>query len=93
MQTKIENWYKNSPKRAFSINKLYKYFKLETNSEVSHSYFFKITKRVTKVQSIKTGGYFAKFNDFIDMTIHRAINNVRAKNTICLDEKPFIPRK
>ncbi len=55
--------------------------------------FFKITKKVKKVQSIKTGGFFSKFDDFIDMTIQRSIHNVREFNTICIDEKPFIQRK
>lgn len=93
LDAKIESWYKNTPRRSFAISILHTVFQQETGIIVSYSYFFKITKKVTKVQSIKTGGFFAKFSDFIDMTLQRTIKNVRAYNTLCIDEKPFIPRK
>ena len=32
-------------------------------------------------------------NNFVNMTVTRASNNINKLNTICIDEKPFAPKK
>lgn len=54
---------------------------------------YKRGKDKTKVQCIKTGGYYISFENFIDMLISRSINNVNYNNTICIVEKPFSKKK
>lgn len=93
LKNSVTKWYKESPQRAVSINLLMEKFKREKGKNISYTYFLNITKEVTKVQSIKTGGYYINFENFIDMLISRSINNVNYKNTICIDEKPFSPKK
>lgn len=93
LKNSITNWYQESPKRAANINLLRNLFQRETKQKTSYTYFKKITKENTKIQSIKTGGYYVNMDNFINMTISRSINNVNFFNTICIDEKPFTPKK
>lgn len=89
----INDWYLLSPKKSVPIKELWELFIKETKLEVSYNYFLKTTNKITKVQSIKTGGYYARFTDFIQMTVNRSFNFVRFDNTISIDEKPFVPKK
>lgn len=93
LNDRIENWYKESPRRAVSVKLLWNQFQKETGSTISYNHFRTQSNAISKVQSIKTGGYFVRMNDFINMTVTRASNNIRKTNTICIDEKPFVPKK
>ena len=93
LSKKVEEWYKKSPKRGVSLKILWNQFKKDEDQDISYNQFRIISNKVTKIQSIKTGGYFVRFNDFIDMTVARACNNIQKGNTICIDEKPFVPKK
>lgn len=93
LNDKVEDWYRESPKRAVSLKLLCNRFIQETGNNISYNHFRQQSNKVTKVQNIKTGGYYVRFNNFVDMTVSRAMHNVTMSNTICVDEKPFIPRK
>lgn len=93
LNDKVEDWYKESPKRAVSLKLLWKSFMQETGNNISYDHFRQQSNNVTKVQNIKTGGYYVNFTNFVDMTVSRAMHNVTMNNTICIDEKPFAPRK
>ena len=93
LKTAVNDWYANSPKRAVAIKVLHENFKKDTNMDISYNYFLEQIKIVSKVRSIKIGGFYVKFSDFIDMTITRSLNNINSHNTISIDEKPFIPKK
>lgn len=68
-------------------------FQKETGCNISYNQFRLQTQKVTKIQNIKTGGYFVKMQDFINMTVTRSSHHIGFANTICIDEKPFIPKK
>lgn len=93
VSTQIKRWWAKCPQRSIPIIHLYAMFKEQTNVKCSYQYFKKITDKFTKVQSIKTGGYFTRNIDIANVIAGRACNYVNAQNTICLDEKPFIPKK
>lgn len=93
LKAAVNSWYSDSPKRAVTIKVLHENFKKETHLNISYNYFLEQTKNVSKIRSIKTGGYFVKFSDYLDMTIARSFNNINSQNTISIDEKPFVPKK
>ena len=89
----IKKWWRKSPRHSISITQLHSLFIKETNIQCSYQYFKDVTNKLTKVQSIKTGGYYARFEDVANVIVARAIHHVTKQNTICLDEKPFVPKK
>lgn len=93
LTSKVDEWYKQSAKRAVSLKQLCQHFQKETDCQISYNHFRVLSNNVSKVQNIKTGGYYVRFNDFVEMTVSRAINGVNFNNTICVDEKPFAPKK
>ena len=93
VSTEIKRWWAKSPRRAIPVLHLYAIFTEETNIKCSYQYFKKITDKITKVQSIKTGGFYTRLTDVANVITARAIMHVNASNTYCIDEKPFIPKK
>lgn len=93
LNSQVESWYKASPRRAVSFKLLQNQFQKETGNNISYNHFRLQSQKVTKVQNIKTGGYFVRMPDFINMTVTRAFNQIGFANTICIDEKTFVPRK
>lgn len=93
LKDNVAKWYKRSPRRAVPIKVLWRQYEQEEGEKISYDYFLKLTKRYTKVQKIKTGGYYVNFKHFAFMTVSRSLNHVGMMNTISIDEKPFIPKK
>lgn len=89
----VGNWYKQSPKRAVPLKILWNRFQADTQLKISYEHFREQFNKISRGQSIKTGGYYSLIDDFVSMTVQKAFSNVNATNTICIDEKPFSPKK
>ena len=93
LNSQVESWYNASLRLTVSFKLLQNQIQKETGNNISYNHFRLQSQKVTKVQNIKTGGYFVRMPDFINMTVTRAFNQIGFANTICIDEKPFVQRK
>ena len=59
----METMYKESPRRVVSTKTLLNQFMQETESIISYNQFRLQINKVTKVQNIKTEGYFVRIQN------------------------------
>ena len=81
-----------TPRPNVRLTILHRLFQRERKCECAYSTFVRLSKRVTKVQTIRTGAAEIKLSKMAETIAHRVTHNINMYNTIAIDEKPFVPK-
>ena len=91
MDKAIENFYAK-PRPNVRLTILHQLFLKENKIKISYSFFVKLSKKYSKVQTVRTGAAEVKLEHIAATITNRVCNGINLYNTIAIDEKPFIPK-
>lgn len=88
---KVKNFYKK-PRPNVRLTVLHRLFMKEEQVTISYSCFTKLSKKYSKVKTIRTGAAEVRLINIAFCIAERSINHIDYTNTIAIDEKPFVPK-